>query len=48
MHDEIAVRRQRFPQGRYPVCTIVQVANLGLPDLLMEIDATAVLGAGSL
>lgn len=43
MHDEIAVRRELFREGRYPVCTIVQVGNLGLPDLLMEIDATVVL-----
>jgi 2-iminobutanoate/2-iminopropanoate deaminase len=43
MDDEIAVRRELFQDGRYPVCTIVQVGNLGLPELLMEIDATVVL-----
>lgn len=41
--DEIAVRKGLFKEGRYPICTQVQVANLGLPDLLMEVDAIAVL-----
>ena len=40
---EIAVRERLFKPGRFPVCTQVQVANLGLPDLLMEVDAIAVL-----
>jgi enamine deaminase RidA (YjgF/YER057c/UK114 family) len=40
---EISVREGLFEAGRYPVCTLVQVANLGLPDLLMEVDAVAVL-----
>jgi enamine deaminase RidA (YjgF/YER057c/UK114 family) len=47
---EIAARREHFEVGRFPICTMVQVANLGLPDLLMEVDAIAVLpraGAGS-
>ena len=41
---EIAVRQSIFPTGKFPICTLVQVANLGLPDLLMEIDAIAVVG----
>ena len=41
--DEIAVRGALFKEARYPICTQVQVANLGLPDLLMEVDAIAVL-----
>ena len=41
---EIGVREALFEPGRYPVCTLVQVANLGLPDLLMEVDAIAHLG----
>ena len=41
---EISVRERFFEPGRFPVCTLVQVANLGLPDLLMEVDAVAVLG----
>lgn len=37
------VRRRFFPSGRYPTCTLMQAANLGLDGLLMEIEATAVL-----
>lgn len=40
---EVEVRQKLFPEGRYPVATMVQAANLGLDDLLMEIDVTAVL-----
>jgi len=40
---EISVRERLFEPGRFPVCTLVQVANLGLPELLMEVDAVAVL-----
>lgn len=40
---EQEVRREFFPDGDYPTCTVVQVAKLGLPGLLMEIEATAVL-----
>jgi len=39
---EMEVRARYFEQGRWPICTLVQAANLGLPDLLMEIDAIAV------
>jgi enamine deaminase RidA (YjgF/YER057c/UK114 family) len=39
---ETAVRTRLFGAARLPVCTLVQVANLGFPELLMEIDATAV------
>jgi enamine deaminase RidA (YjgF/YER057c/UK114 family) len=41
---EIAARRRHFEPGKFPICTMVQVANLGMPDLLMEVDAVAVLG----
>ena len=41
---EISVHERLFEPDRFPVCTLVQVANLGLPDLLMEVDAVAVLG----
>jgi enamine deaminase RidA (YjgF/YER057c/UK114 family) len=41
---EIAARRHHFEPGKFPICTMVQVANLGMPDLLMEVDAVAVLG----
>jgi 2-iminobutanoate/2-iminopropanoate deaminase len=40
---EQEVRREFFPDGDYPTCTVVQIAELGLPGLLMEIEATAVL-----
>jgi enamine deaminase RidA (YjgF/YER057c/UK114 family) len=41
---EISVREGLFERGKHPICTLVQVANLGLPDLLMEVDAIAHLG----
>jgi enamine deaminase RidA (YjgF/YER057c/UK114 family) len=40
---EMEVRARYFEQGRWPVCTQVQVANLGLPELLMEVDAIAII-----
>ena len=40
---EIEVRKQIFEEGRFPICTQVQVANLALPELLMEVDAIAIL-----
>ncbi len=39
---EMDVRARYFEQGRWPVCTQVQAANLGLPELLMEVDAIAI------
>jgi enamine deaminase RidA (YjgF/YER057c/UK114 family) len=39
---EMEVRARYFEKGRWPVCTQVQVANLGLPELLMEVDALAI------
>jgi 2-iminobutanoate/2-iminopropanoate deaminase len=44
---EISVRERLFVRGRFPICTLVQVANLGLPELLIEIDAVAVLNRAS-
>ena len=41
---EIEVRRRLFGDERWPVYTMVQVANLGREDLLFEIDVTAVVG----
>jgi enamine deaminase RidA (YjgF/YER057c/UK114 family) len=38
---ETAVRRKLFAPDRLPVCTLVQVANLGFPELLMELDVVA-------
>jgi enamine deaminase RidA (YjgF/YER057c/UK114 family) len=37
-------RREFFPDGDYPVATMVQVAKLGLPGLLLETEAIAVIG----
>lgn len=39
------VRREFFPDGDYPVATMVEVAALGLPGLLLETEAFAVLGS---
>jgi len=41
---EMEVRARYFDKGRWPICTQVQVANLGLPELLMEVDAIAIVG----
>jgi reactive intermediate/imine deaminase len=38
------VRRELFPEGDYPAATVVQAAKLGLPGLLLETEATAVIG----
>ena len=40
--QEIAVRRTLFDPNRLPAVTAVQVAALGLPGLLMEVDIVAV------
>jgi 2-iminobutanoate/2-iminopropanoate deaminase len=37
-------RREFFPDGDYPVATMLEVANLGLPGLLLETEAMAVIG----
>jgi len=42
MEAEMEVRKRYFQEGRYPVYTMVQVANLAWESLLMEIDVTAV------
>ncbi|WP_448811770.1 RidA family protein [Agromyces bauzanensis] len=41
---ELFVRTTLFESGRFPTCTMVQVANLGLEGLLMEIEAVAFMG----
>jgi 2-iminobutanoate/2-iminopropanoate deaminase len=38
------VRREFFPEGDYPTATVVQVAKLGLPGLLLETEAFAIIG----
>jgi enamine deaminase RidA (YjgF/YER057c/UK114 family) len=37
-------RREFFPDGDYPVATMVEVARLALPGLLLETEAIAVIG----
>jgi enamine deaminase RidA (YjgF/YER057c/UK114 family) len=37
-------RREFFPDGDYPVATMVEVAKLGLPGLLLETEAIAMIG----
>jgi reactive intermediate/imine deaminase len=39
-----SVRREFFPDGDYPAATVVQVAALGLPGLLLETEAVALIG----
>jgi enamine deaminase RidA (YjgF/YER057c/UK114 family) len=39
-----SVRREFFPHGDYPTATVVQAAKLGLPGLLLETEAFAVIG----
>jgi enamine deaminase RidA (YjgF/YER057c/UK114 family) len=41
IHD---VRREFFPEGDFPTATVVQVAKLGLPGLLLETEAFAIIG----
>lgn len=38
------VRREFFPNGDYPVATVCQVAKLGLPGILLETEAIAIIG----
>lgn len=35
------VRKRYFPDGRYPVATMVEVSRLGLPGLLLEVQVVA-------
>lgn len=39
------VRREFFPDGDYPAATVVQAAKLGLPGLLLETEAFAIIGS---
>ncbi len=38
------VRREFFPSGDYPTATVVQASKLGLPGLLLETEAFAIIG----
>ena len=39
------VRREFFPDGDFPTATVVQAASLGLPGLLLETEAFAIIGS---
>jgi enamine deaminase RidA (YjgF/YER057c/UK114 family) len=41
MEAEMTVRKRYFEEGKFPVYTMVQVANLAWESLLMEVDVTA-------
>ena len=45
--EEVWKARAEFFSGDFPVSTLVQVAALARPDLLVEIEAVAFIGAGS-
>lgn len=38
--------RQEFFSGNFPACTLVEVVKLARPDILLEIEATAIIGCG--
>lgn len=38
------VRREFFPDSDFPTATVVQAARLGLPGLLLETEAFAIIG----
>ena len=44
--EEVWRARREFFRGDFPVSTLVQVAALARPDLMVEIEAVAILGAG--
>ncbi|MBS1888203.1 MAG: RidA family protein [Actinobacteria bacterium] len=45
-YAELAPVRARYLTAPYPVSTLLEVSGLMLPDLLVEIDAIAVVGTG--
>jgi enamine deaminase RidA (YjgF/YER057c/UK114 family) len=44
--EEVWKARAEFFTGNFPVSTLVEVSGLARPDLLVEIEAVAFLGAG--
>lgn len=44
--EEVWKARREFFRGDFPVSTLVEVRALAAPELLVEVDATGVLGAG--
>lgn len=45
-NQEVWKARREFFTGDYPVSTLVQVAALAIPQLIVEIDVIAIRGAG--
>lgn len=43
--EEVWQARREFFTGNFPVSTLVEVSALAAPDLLVEIEAVAILGA---
>jgi len=44
--EEVWKARREFFTGAFPVSTLVEVRALAAPELLVEIEAVALLGAG--
>jgi 2-iminobutanoate/2-iminopropanoate deaminase len=44
--EEVWKARREFFTGDFPVSTLVEVSALAAPELLVEIEAVAILGAG--
>lgn len=46
LYRELAPVRAKYLQPPYPTSTLIEVSGLIMPELLVEIDAIAVIGAG--
>ena len=44
--EEVWRARREFFEGAFPVATLVEVSSLAQPEILVEIEAVAVLGHG--
>jgi len=43
--DQLAkVRREFFPEGKFPAATLITVSNFAQPGMLIEIQGVAVVG----
>ena len=45
--EEVWRARREFFTGDFPVSTLVEVSALALPQMLVEVEAVAILGAGN-
>lgn len=43
-NQEVWRARREFFYGDFPTCTLVEVSKLARPDILLEIEATAIIG----